>query len=87
MSIILKPEQEKFIKQKIQTGQYQDADSVIIEAFQLLENRDQEYQQWLEKTRNKIEIGLQQAKNGQLTDGKIALTQLRQKLAKISEKK
>jgi antitoxin ParD1/3/4 len=46
MSIILKPEQEKFIQQKVQTGQYQDADSVIIEAFQLLENRDKEYQKW-----------------------------------------
>ena len=37
MNIQLKPEQEKFIQEKIASGEYTNADDVISEAFKLLE--------------------------------------------------
>jgi antitoxin ParD1/3/4 len=35
MNIQLKPEQEKFIQDKIASGEYSNADDVITEAFKL----------------------------------------------------
>ena len=40
MSIQLKPEQEKFIQKKIDSGEYSSADDVISQAFKLLEARE-----------------------------------------------
>jgi putative addiction module CopG family antidote len=39
MRIQLKPEQEKFIQEKIASGEYSNADDVIYDAFKLLETR------------------------------------------------
>jgi antitoxin ParD1/3/4 len=40
MTIQLKPEQEKFIQEKIAIGEYSNADDVISQAFKLLEARE-----------------------------------------------
>lgn len=58
MSIILRPEQDQFIQEKLKTGKYQTVDEVITEAFQLLEEHDRHDQEWLNETREKVTIGL-----------------------------
>lgn len=52
MSIALKIEQEQFIQKKLKSGKYSSADEVIFEAFRLLEERDQHYEQWLQDLQN-----------------------------------
>ena len=37
--------------------------------MQLLDERDKHYEQWLEETRKKVAVGIEQANRGQLTDG------------------
>ncbi|NES69534.1 MAG: hypothetical protein F6K24_32085 [Okeania sp. SIO2D1] len=44
MDIILKPEQEKLILAKVNSGRYTTVDEVIAEALQLLDKRDKHYQ-------------------------------------------
>ncbi|MBC6476238.1 MAG: type II toxin-antitoxin system ParD family antitoxin [Hormoscilla sp. GM102CHS1] len=85
MNITLKPQQEKFLREKLDSGKYGTIDEVIAEAFKLLEERDEHYQQWLDETRKKVAIGIEQANRGQLTDGKIAMARLREKLSQARE--
>ena len=41
MSILLTPEQEKFIQAKLQTGKYRNAEEVLEFAFRLLDGYEQ----------------------------------------------
>ncbi len=85
MNITLKPQQEQFLREKLNSGKYATIDEVIAEAFQLLEERDKDYQQWLDETKEKVAAGIEQANRGQLTDGKVAMARLREKLSQARE--
>lgn len=85
MNINLKPQQEQFLREKLDSGKYGSIDEVIAEAFRLLEERDKHYQQWLDETREKVAVGIEQANRGQLTDGKVAMARLREKLSQARE--
>lgn len=85
MTIILNPEQENFIREKLESGKYSSAEEVIMEAFQLLEKRDKHYERWLETTRSKVAIGLEQLDRGEAIDGSIVINQLKEKLHQIRE--
>jgi antitoxin ParD1/3/4 len=80
MQINLKPEQEKFIQEKIASGEYNNADDIISEAFKLLEVRERK----IEELRTKITIGTEQIVNGQATDGEIVFERLQKKIDKIA---
>ena len=80
MTITLKPEQEKFIQEKLKSGRYQTVDEVVIEAFRLLEERDRHYEKWVEETRKKVAIGLEQLDRGEGIEGEIALARLKEKI-------
>ena len=80
MTIQLKPEQEKFIQEKIASGEYSNADDVISQAFQLLEAREQKIQE----LKDKIAVGTEQIANGQVTDGEIIFDRLQEKINQIA---
>jgi antitoxin ParD1/3/4 len=81
MQIQLKPEQEKFIQEKIASGEYTNADDVIAEAFKLLEVRERK----ITELRAKIVVGTKQIANGQVTDGEIFFDKLQKKINKIAD--
>jgi antitoxin ParD1/3/4 len=81
MTIQLKPEQEKFIQEKISSGEYRNADDVISQAFKLLEARKRK----IKKLREEIAIGTEQIANGQETDGEIVFARLREKIERIAD--
>lgn len=83
MSISLKPEQEQFIQEKLQTGKYQTVDEVITEAFRLLEERDRHYQEWLDETREKVAIGLAELERGEGVDGEVVMVELRDMISQV----
>ncbi|MGK7900227.1 MAG: type II toxin-antitoxin system ParD family antitoxin [Hormoscilla sp.] len=85
MNITLKPQQERLLQEKLDSGKYGTIDEVIAEAFRLLEERDKYYQKWLDETREKVAIGIDQANRGQLTDGQTAIALLREKLSQARE--
>ena len=80
MNIQLKPEQEKFIRDKIASGAYSNADDVIAEAFKLLETRENK----LQELQDKISVGTEQWANRQLTDGEEVFDRLQEKIGKIA---
>ena len=80
MNIQLKPEQEKFIQDKIASGAYSNADDVIAEAFMLLEKRENK----LKELQDKITVGSEQVANGQLTDGEEVFNRLQDRIKRIA---
>ena len=80
MNIQLKPEQEKFIRDKIASGAYSNADDVIAEAFKLLEIRENK----LKELQDKISVGTKQVASGQLTDGEEDFDRLQDRIERIA---
>ena len=68
MNISLKPEQENFIRAKLEEGKYQSVDSLLSFGFQLLEEHEAK-QQKLSELRKKIAEGAEQIKQGNVVDG------------------
>jgi antitoxin ParD1/3/4 len=81
MNIQLKPEQEKFIQDKIASGEYNNANDVITEAFKLLEIREKK----LKELQAKIAVGTEQIVNGQLTDGEQVFARLQEKINRVKD--
>ena len=84
MKLTLKPEHQKLIEAKLNTGHYANPDEIIAEALQLLSKRDQ-YQQWVEDIGQKIDIAAQQLDRGEGIDGETAIAQLKARLQKNCE--
>jgi antitoxin ParD1/3/4 len=69
MSINLKPEHEQFIQSQVASGKFANREEVIDTAFRLLEKLQGEYEQWIQETREKIDIGIAQLARGEGLDG------------------
>lgn len=69
MNISLKPEHEQFIQSQVESGRFANQEEVIDIAFRLLEKLYAEYEQWIEETRNKIDIGIAELDRGEGLDG------------------
>ncbi|XWK89155.1 MAG: type II toxin-antitoxin system ParD family antitoxin [Phormidium sp.] len=84
MQIALKPEQEKFVIEKLQQGKYQSVDELLAVAFQLLEEHDYQEKQLLE-LRSKIDEGTEQIRQGKVVDGELVFQQLQEKLKQMEK--
>lgn len=84
MQIALKPEQEKFVIEKLQQGKYQSVDELLAVAFQLLEEYDYQEKQLLE-LRSKIDEGTEQIRLGKVVDGELVFRQLQEKLEQMEK--
>ncbi|MEZ2303172.1 MAG: type II toxin-antitoxin system ParD family antitoxin [Microcoleus sp.] len=80
MNITLKPEQSELIQQKLNSGKYNNAEEVIAEALQLLYQRDREYETWVEETRGKVDVAIDELRRGEGIDGDVVIAQLKEKL-------
>jgi antitoxin ParD1/3/4 len=85
MSIILKPEQEQFIQSQVQAGRFATAEEAIDVAISLLERLDEGYEEWVEATREKIEVGMAQIERGEVLDGETVIAHLQEKLNRARE--
>ena len=79
MQIVLKPEEASFVQSQIANGKYQTADEVMSQALALLQ-RQQDYEEWLIETRQKVEAGVAALERGEAVDGDVAIAQLRDRL-------
>ncbi len=87
MNITLKPEQEKLIQAKVNSGKYTTVDEVISEALKLLDERDKHYQNWVEDTRKKVAVGLAQLDRGEGIEVQTVINKLKEKVRQAKEKK
>jgi antitoxin ParD1/3/4 len=85
MTILLNPNHEQFILSKIKSGRYANVDEVIAAALQLLEEQEQQYVFWLEDTRKKVEVGLDEIQRGEVLDTEVVINQLKDKLRQKRE--
>ena len=85
MNITLSPEQEKFIQSQIARGKYTNIQQVIDSALKLLEKQDQNYEQWLDETLQKVKVGLEQLERGDKVDGEVVIAQLEAKFKRMRE--
>jgi antitoxin ParD1/3/4 len=85
MSILLNPNHEQFVLSKIESGRYANVDEVITAALQLLEEQEQQYAFWLEDTRKKVEVGLNEIERGEVLDTEVVINQLKDKLRQKRE--
>ncbi len=85
MNITLSREQEQFIQSQIARGKYTNIQQVIDSALKLLEKQDRNYEQWLDETRQKVKVGLEQLESGDKVDGEIVIAQLEAKFKRMRE--
>jgi antitoxin ParD1/3/4 len=85
MNIQIKPELEEIIAAQIATGRYTNPEDVISKALKLLLEWDKGYQNWVEETRKKVDVAIEQLDRGEGIDGDIVISQLRDKLRQARE--
>ena len=66
MVVELSPRIGALIKEKVESGEYPDADAVVTEAMRLLQERDDEAK--LERLRAMVQVGLDQAERGEVIE-------------------
>ena len=82
--ITLKPEQEQFILKQIKSGKFTNADQVINQAFKLLETINDDYWQWVEETRKKIDIAITELDNNEGLDGETVINEILERFKQAS---
>ncbi|MBI2929414.1 MAG: type II toxin-antitoxin system ParD family antitoxin [Verrucomicrobia bacterium] len=80
MTITLTSEQEKFVAEQLSNGHYRSVDEVIGQSLDMLRAQEEFIRTHTEELRKEIAVGLEQARRGELIDGKAALVTLREKL-------
>jgi antitoxin ParD1/3/4 len=85
MNIQIKPELEQIIAAQIATGRYTNPEDVISKALKLLLEWDKGYQNWVEETREKVDVAIEQLDRGEGIDGDVVISQLRDKLRQARE--
>jgi len=84
ITVTLPPELEAFIEERVASGRFATAGEAVREGLRLLEQREQEREAVLAELRQEIEIGVEQARAGKLSDGRAFFEQLRQKIRSAS---
>lgn len=80
MNINLPPELEQFIHEKVDSGEYQSPADVVGDAIQLLKERDRNRGEKLERLRQDIAEGADQADRGEFVDPDPAFDEIENKL-------
>ncbi|MBC7835034.1 MAG: type II toxin-antitoxin system ParD family antitoxin [Phycisphaerales bacterium] len=78
MNASITPQLGAFVESLVESGRYQSSSEVVRAAIRLLGEAEEEREAHLDSLRKKIEIGLSQAKRGQLSDGPAFIASLRQ---------
>ena len=78
MNVNLTPELEQLIRQKVESGLYNNQSEVVREALRLLADQDRLREAHLESLRAALAEGLEQADRGELLDGPEVIAELQE---------
>lgn len=81
MDVPLTPELERLIRSKVDSGQYGSASEVVSDALRLLAEQDRMRDAQIATLRAEIEVGVAQARRGELEDGEAVFDRLDAELA------
>ena len=87
MNIILKPEQEQFIQNQLAQGKFPNAEAVINQALQLLQEKHQEYEEWEEDVRIKVNEAGEELERGEGVPLETVVEQIQAKFRHAREAK
>jgi antitoxin ParD1/3/4 len=65
MNVILNSEQEQFIQTQLKQGRVKSVDELLDQAFKLLEEKYQEYEGWIEETRQQVDEAAAELERGE----------------------
>jgi antitoxin ParD1/3/4 len=80
MMVTLTTEQEKFIAEQLDSGHYRSAADVITQSLGMLRAQEEFIRSNVAELREKIAVGVEQIRRGEVVDGKTAIQNLREKL-------
>ncbi len=80
MTVTLTPDQEAFIAQQLASGHYQSPGDAINESLGMLRSQEEFIRANATELRRNLAVGLEQARRGELVDGKTAIEDLRRTL-------
>ena len=80
VNISLTPELARFVEAKVDAGTYASASEVVREGLRLLLEQDQFREVRLQELREKVRVGLDQARRGELVDGDAVFQELESEL-------
>ena len=69
MNVHLTPELEQLVESEVQSGRYNSASEVVLEALRFMEHKDELRAIHLQQPRSRIDEGLAQAPRGECIDG------------------
>jgi antitoxin ParD1/3/4 len=84
LTITLTPELETFVQERVASGRFATAGEAVREGLHLLEEREHEREAVLTELQQEIEISVEQAKAGQVSDGRTFFEGLRQQIRSAS---
>ena len=77
MNVNLTPELEKLVRDKVDSGLYNNQSEVVREGLRLLADQDRLREAHLEKLRTALAAGLEEADRGDLLDGPKVVEEMR----------
>ncbi|HKI05271.1 MAG TPA: type II toxin-antitoxin system ParD family antitoxin [Thermoanaerobaculia bacterium] len=80
LNISLTPELGDFVSSRVASGRYQSASEVVRQGLRLLQDQEVTRQAQLERVRSQIQVGLDQARRGELLDGEEVFQELERSL-------
>jgi antitoxin ParD1/3/4 len=82
MNILLTLDQTDFVQTQIESGQCSSPEEVIAIALEMMAHSQEAHDPvWLEETRIKVQVGLDDIARGDVLDGEMAIERLQQRLA------
>ena len=82
MNILLTIDQTDFVQTQLETGQFSSPEEVIAIALEMMaSSRETHDPVWLEETRLKVRVGLDDIARGDVLDGEMVIDRLQQRLA------
>lgn len=76
LNVSLTPELEALVSRWVASGRYQSASEVIRQGLRLLQEQELSREAALDRLRNQINLGLDQAERGELLDGEEVFEEL-----------
>ena len=80
MNVTLSPEHEKLVREKLQSGEFDNADALVGHALQFLVAREEEDRRHRQAIREKIDRRIEQLERGEGVDGEQVFAELEAKL-------
>jgi antitoxin ParD1/3/4 len=87
MNIQLKPEQEKIIQAQIESNRYNSAEQIVDVAFRLFDKLQSEYAEWIEETRQKVDVAVAELDCGEGLDGETVIVEILDRFKRARHKK